>query len=217
MPDDSPILGGDRAGRSGMEPQLSTAQTLALALDALREPDTRDAAVGLLLQIGDTAIPALLDLLHDDNMRVRQASAWTIGRIKDRRLARGLLRAVEWSYPDVQAAQEGSPHAFSNLLNALLVGRRASRVAAAVGLGRSGSMRAVPDLIEALNDEYLLARLAAMWALGQLADPAAVPHLADGLYDPDPAIQQAAAAALTRINTPPARAAVEAWQAGEHG
>lgn len=192
---DAPGLGGGRARITGNEPRLSLDALLPQALDLLRRPESRDQAVAALLRLGDAAVPALLDLLHDADPPVRHAAAWALGRLRDRASARALIRAAEWTTPFAS----GDPAALGDLLRALRVGSRPTRVAVTVALGRLGNPRAAPDLIEQLGGDYQLGRLAAIWALGRIGDSSAIPHLADALEDPDPLLRQCAAAAIETI------------------
>jgi HEAT repeat protein len=198
---DAPRLGGERPPLTGDEPRLDFATTLARALDLLRQPEERSQAVVALLRLGDAAVPALLDLLHDTDPPVRHAAAWALGRIRDRRSARALIRAAEWTTPYAHAPGDSS--AVKVLLDAMRVGSRPTRVAVMVALGSLGDPRAIPDLLEQLSGEYLLGRLAAIWALHQIGDRAAIPHLADALDDPDPLLRDCASAALEAIQARP--------------
>jgi HEAT repeat protein len=204
---DSPRLGGDRA-RSGDEPQLSTEQTLAAAFEALRRADLRHRALNALIRLGDAAVPALLDALHNPEREVRQAAAQALARVVDPRAARKLTRAADWTYR--RLLPDAPPGALPDLLEAFEVGSRPTRAAVAVALGRLRDDRALPALLEALDGDSLLVRLAAVRALGVIAAPDAVPFLADALYDPEPAVSRLAAEALERIDTPEARTALSA-------
>lgn len=203
---DSPQMGSSGSRRSGAEPRLTASRLLPRALALLRREETRSQAAGALVRLGDRAIPALIDLLHDDDYQVRRSAAWALGQIKDRRIVGKLIRSAHWTYAALNDPDNLDPAA--RLLEAMIIGSRPTRVATAVALGRLGRPHAVPDLIEALNDEYLLARLAAIWALGRIGDEDAVPYLADALYDPDPLIVTAAAEALGQIDAPSARKAL---------
>ena len=212
MPRSEPQLGGQQAGRTGSEPQLDAARTLAQAADALHHPETRAIAQRTLAALGDAALPVLMSLLHDDDPNVRAAAAATLARLRDARLVRDLMRAAQWS--SAYARTPDDPAAVNSLIHALRIGRNASRVAAAVALGRIGAVRAIPDLLEALNEQYLLARMAAIWALGEIGAAEAVPLLADALYDPDPAVARLAAGAVYAVGGEAAEAALGAWEGG---
>jgi HEAT repeat protein len=194
---DAPRLGGDRGQINGTEPRLSLNLILPEALEMLRQPDRRDEAVAALVRLGDAAIPALLDLMHDPERPVRHAAAWAVGRLRDRSSAHALIRAAEWTTP--LANTGGDSPAIQALLQALRIGSRPTRVAVMVALGRIGERRVLPDLLEQLGDDYSLGRLAAIWALGRIGDPVALPHLADALEDPDPLLHSCAAAAIAEI------------------
>ena len=193
----SPRLGGERGRITGAEPRLSLRTILPQALELLRHPEDRDQAVAALVRLGDAAVPALLDLLHDPDPPVRHAAAWAVGRLRDRGSARALIRAAEWTTPLAHA--QGDPAAAMTLIRALRSGSRPTRVMAMVALGRLGDRRAAPDLIEQLGGDYLLGRLAAIWALGRIGAPEALPHLADALDDPDPLLRDCAAEAIEAV------------------
>jgi HEAT repeat protein len=194
---DAPQLGGDRGRITGAEPRLSLNAILPQALDLLRQPESRDQAVTALLRLGDAAVPALLDLLHDPDPPVRHAAAWAVGRLRDRSSARALIRAAEWTTPYAHA--QGDPAASGALIRALRVGSRPTRVMVMVALGRLGDRRAIPDLLEQIGGDYLLGRLAAIWALGRIGGSETIPHLADALDDPDPLLRSCAAAAIEAV------------------
>lgn len=199
----APRLGADRSGHSGNEPMLPADAVARQAVDLLTDPDRPDedryAAANALWRIGESGIPAVLDLLHHDDGRVRAAAARALAHLLDRSETRRFVRAARWtSY----ALREEGPAAYARLHDAVLNGSRASRVVGAVALGQLGDQRAVPDLIESMNDSYRLARLAAIHALGLLGNSAAVPYLADALEDPSDVIQEAARLALHRIQQP---------------
>jgi HEAT repeat protein len=194
---DAPRLGGEKALITGQEPRLDFATTLALALDLLRQSENRAQAVAVLIRLGDAAVPALLNLLHDDDPPVRHAAAWALGRLRDRASARALIHAAEWTTAFVQAPGDAS--AVTVLLDALRVGSRPTRVAVIIALGRLGNARALPDLFEQLGSQYQLSRVAAIWALSRIGDRRAIPYLADILDDPDRLLRDCAAAGLEAI------------------
>jgi HEAT repeat protein len=194
----SPSLGSSHGPRiSGDEPRMPTPRLLERALALLREESTRGAAAEALTRLGDGAIPALLDLIHDSDRGVGRAAAWALAQMKDRRDMRRLIRAAEWTTPYLEAPDDLA--SYQALMHGLVIGSPASRVAAAVALGRLGDRRAVPELIETLNGSGTLPRLACIHALGRIGDAEAVPHLEDALHDPDPLVRDFAAAALEEI------------------
>jgi HEAT repeat protein len=212
----APALGSQPRGTcSGQEPALSAGRTIPLALEALRVPDTRDLALHSLVKLGDTAIPSLLGLLHDQDHHLRQSAAWGISRIRDRGILHKLVRAAHWTFHYVSHPED--PHAVPALLEALAVGSRPTRLGVAVALGRLAEQgvsrpRVLPELLELLNDPYPLARIGAAWALGRLGAAAAAPYLAMALYDIDALVGRIAAESLARIGSADALAAVEAWR-----
>lgn len=213
----SPALGRLRPdGLTGHEPSLSAERTIPPALELLCTPDTRDLAVHTLVRLGDASIPALLDLFHDEDRHIRQAAAWAIARIRDRRVTVKIIRVAHWTYD--AASHSDDPHALPALLEALTVGSRPTRFGVALALGRLAdkglkSTRALSELIELLNDPYPLARIGGAWALGRSGSEAAVPHLAVALYDIDALVGRIAAGALAQIGTEEALTLLTAWRA----
>ena len=206
MKQQQPQLGGDRYRQiSGAEPGLSVGRVLQEALVLLEQAATRDLAVDTLAQLRDAAIPSLINRLHHPEPAVRHGAAWALSRVTDRRAAKKLIRAAQWTYPHVESPEPGSVR---RLIHSMQIGTVGTRTVAAVALGRLGDPRAVPDLIELLRAAPPLPRLGAIWALGHLKNPDAVPHLADALHDPDSRIADLAADALSQINTPQARSAL---------
>jgi len=206
----APMLGGDQPSLTGNEPALNADKTLPMAVEALHDPDFRERATRTLIRLGDSAVPALLSMMHDDDPEVRHAASWAVGQIADRRLAVRLRRGANWTYHAL--TEPHNQHLVARLVDALLYGSRESAVASAVALGRLRGRRALTELTEALNDPYPLIRLAALWALGQIGAEESIPHLADALYDPDHTIVRVAADALRSIGSPGALAAISLWQ-----
>src|SRR5574341_148785 len=185
---------GDQRQRSGHEPALAFWQYLPHALEWLRQAATRTQGMAAIARLGEAAMPALLDLLHDDDPDLRRAAAFTLGRVLDSRWARKLVRSAHWTYHT-----RHEPGGAARLLDALIRGSRPTRVACAVALGRMGEFEAVPELIELLADDHRLVRLAAIWALGRIGADEAMPHLQDALEDRDGFIRQAAEDGLRQI------------------
>ncbi len=193
-----PALGNGRQRLSGDEPALPIEKTLPIALDMLRDKETRQRASGVLVRLGDPAAVALLDWVHDDDAPVREAATWTLARIKARRWVRGLLKANEWTYQHTTALP--NTISYRSLTHAVAVGSVPSRAMAALALGRLGEDRALFELIELLTSQHAICRMAAIWALGRIGDGRATPHLSDSLLDPDWAVRLCAGAALNGIS-----------------
>jgi HEAT repeat protein len=104
---------------------------------------------------------------------VREAAAWALRRIGDKRAVEPLIQALRDEDHDV-------------------------RRAAAEALGRLGDPRAVEPLVLALKDKEI--RWDAIEALGKLADPQAIEPLVPLLRDESSMVRTTAAEALEKLN-----------------
>jgi hypothetical protein len=132
----------------------------------------------------DKKIPLLLDLLKDNNPRVREAAAVALGGRPQKAKAQALaplLKAME-SEPDLQtkewmirtigaiaplAAQADRDKAVDRLIEILQGGNPSLKGAAAESLGWIKDGRAIPPLIEALADEPFQAHNALITITGK--------------------------------------------------
>lgn len=129
----TPLLGGDRG-----------AKKLVQTLDDARK---RPEAINRLIAIGDPAIPHVVEALSHRNRHIRDAAAFTLGRI-------------------------GNKVATAYLVNVLLEDDAASvRKVAGYALGVLEDVRAVPALIQALRDINEQVVEAAIYALGRIDLP----------------------------------------------
>jgi len=128
-----------------------------------------------LVQIGEKAIPALLDSLSDSDIHTRYWSACTLGDIKDERAVVPLLEA------------------FTNELTSKV---RRSIIGA---LGKIGDKRAIKALIQAFQDDDSFVRSGVAMALGHFADQEAIIVLIPKLEDEDNFVRLKSADALGKI------------------
>ena len=142
-----------------------------------QRPEVRQGAAKLLEQIGDAAVPALIKALDDQRSEVRQAVAGALERIGDVAAVPALIKALDDQRSEVRQAVAGA-------------------------LERIGDVAAVPALIKALNDQQPTVRRGAAEALGRIGDPAAVPALNKARDDLCPPVRWGAAEALGRIRDP---------------
>ena len=123
------------------------------------------------------AVPVLIDLLRDEEPRVREAAAWA-----------------------GEAMGEHGRDAVPNLIDLLRDEEPRVREAAARAVEAMGEhgRNAVPVLIDSLRDEEPKVREAAAWTLGAMGGHAqgAVPALIDLLRDEDPGLRSSATQAL---------------------
>lgn len=154
----------------------------------------RIAVVRALLEIGDASVvPDVAKLLNDRNSTVREAAAEALGALGDAAAVPYLTHAL------------GDSESFV-------------RLAATSALGRISSQTAIEPLLKALNDSESNIRWAAAQAFTQIGGGEAVPELVkrlednQGPYWEDQKVCDLAAAALRRIGTPEAQAALNARQ-----
>jgi HEAT repeat protein len=143
-------------------------------LDALRHDDwrVRRAAIDALRRIGADPVPTLLGALQDSNPDVRTHAAWTLGQLRDKRAIPGLT-------------------------NALL--DQAVRGWAISALSKVGS-DPLPGLLQLFYQSEAEVRRAIVEALGDLGDHRAIPYLQAAATDDEaPSVRQAAVDALTLI------------------
>jgi cyclophilin family peptidyl-prolyl cis-trans isomerase/HEAT repeat protein len=160
------------------------------------EPELRwRAAYALMRTAGPTAVPALIDALHDPDDRVRASAARGLrAAVAD---SAGLRqRALDAAYA---AADDPHPHVRINALRVLPSYR--------------DPVRTTPVLLARLREEDANVAIAAAQALAEAADPAAVGVLravvADGAR-PD-GLRTAALAAWTRIQPESAMPTAMEW------
>jgi len=188
-----------------------TALVGGVAEHALQEiPATERQALGVT-QKRDTAVPALLSVLKDENAAVRLAAVESLGNLSDPRAVDALVQALRTDTdPQVrEAAAEAlgeidSPRAVPGLIAALgseKVGAVRAKIAWALGEiddKRSGAVEALGAVVRDPDAEV---RRQAVWALGELEAATAVPMLIPALKDADTETRKQAAWALGEIQS----------------
>jgi HEAT repeat protein/beta-lactamase regulating signal transducer with metallopeptidase domain len=158
---------------------------------------------------GDTAVPALLSVVNDENAAVRLAAVQALGQLSDPRAIDALVQAVR-NDADArvrEAAAEAlgeidSPRAVPGLIAALASEKVAAvRAKVAWALGEIDDPRAVEALGAAVRDPEVQVRREVVWALGELEAPAAVPMLIPALRDSDVETRKRAAEALGQLES----------------
>jgi HEAT repeat protein/beta-lactamase regulating signal transducer with metallopeptidase domain len=153
-----------------------TASVAGVAEHALQDVPTVERQAPA--QKRDTAVPALLSVLKDENAAVRLAAIQSLGNLSDPRAVDALVEAVKTD-TDPQV-----------------------REAAAEALGEIDSPRAVPGLIAALGSEKVGAvRAKIAWALGEIDDKRAVAALGAVVRDPDAEVRRQAVSALGELES----------------
>jgi len=143
------------------------------------DEETRCESAQKLVEVGEFAIPYLIDTLKDNSWMVRQFAAFVLGKIGDERAVPALIDALKDE--DFGVRKE-----------------------AAHALSRTGDERAVPSLITALNDEDWRVRDIAALALGEIAVKevdisAAYPDLIEALKDKEMGVRITADTVLEKI------------------
>jgi HEAT repeat protein len=154
------------------------------------DKQAHEAAYMRLLDLGQEAVPHLVDMFPRIAGRARLMVVRALGEL-------------------------GHPAA-SPLLVGLVLSRDPNEYVfvaslAVRSLGQIGDVDALLDLLQA---ERPGPRRMAATVLRNIGDPRAVPGLIAALDDPDAHVCRVSAEALEGIDTPAARAAVEAWRAG---
>ena len=103
--------------------------------------------------------------LKDDDMRVRQAAAWSLGELGDTKAVGVLIQTLQ------------TKGHYENYEDAAILREDQLRTAAAVALGKLNSSLVIDPLIQALLDEKDGVRAAAAEALGRKSDSKVVEPL----------------------------------------
>ena len=167
---------------------LGASRSLPVLLAAARDRDgrIREAAVEAMGILGDPqAVDALSAALKDVKKGVRSAASQALGRIRGPRATAALVEALRSPDTDVRAY-------------------------AAAGLGACGDPAVAPHLRPLLADRDDRVRREAAVALGMLGQPDVVPVLARQVLLEGAGVRlMDIVMALSRIDTPEARAALE--------
>jgi len=168
------VEAGDPSAAS-REANVEPTSSVAGVVEPAPQEDRQAPAV---TQKRDTAVPALLSVLKDENAAVRLAAVQSLGNLSDPRAVDALVQALKTDTdPEV-------------------------REAAAEALGEIDSPRAVPGLIAALGSEKVGAvRAKIAWALGEIDDKRAVEALGAVVRDPDAEVRRQAVSALGELES----------------
>jgi len=185
------------------------ASVVGAAEHVLQETPTIERQAPATTQKRDTAVPALLSVLKDQDAAVRLAAVESLGHLSDPRAVDALVQALRTDTdPQVrEAAAEAlgeidSPRAVPGLIAALGLEKvGAVRAKIAWALGEIDDKRAVEALGAVVRDPDTEVRRQAVSALGELQSAAAVPMLIPALKDADVETRKQAAAALGEIQS----------------
>lgn len=171
-------------------------------------------AAEALGDIGNAAVPGLLQALEDGNWKMRKFAAVGLGevdRIADLTLVLdALARRLGDAHAEVRErtawalGEIEEPIAVEPLGRALNDGDARVRMRAAWALGEIEHASAVTALVSALADADAAVREKAVWALGEIESPLAVDALVPLLTDADSRVRRQAVWALGEIESPAA-------------
>ncbi|HSN93025.1 MAG TPA: HEAT repeat domain-containing protein [Anaeromyxobacteraceae bacterium] len=163
---------------------------------------SREGSAAALVRIGRLAVAPLVERLGAEEADLRQASAWVLGQIGDRRTVPALAARLADGDPNVRAAaaealaRVGGGEAAGALLAALDSDDETLRLGAVEGLALLGVPPPADRLAGFLASPVL--RRPAYRLLGSSDEPAALALLGAGLGEPVRRIREAALGAVGR-------------------
>lgn len=189
--------------------------TLVARLGAEEDFHVRENLTWALVQHGEDAVPAVLDLLTSDNPVERRQAAHVLSKIGDPSHASHLVTVVGDTNPDVAvkayraAANTGSAEVVEPLVARLGDGDAGQRDALSNAMQSLGAV-GVAALAAALRDSDASVRLHAAEALAQVGEAAqeATPSLTGLVADEDVDVALAAVMALGAVGGEEALAAL---------
>jgi len=193
----TPLLVDALANHSNVVVRRAAAKTLTIIADPLAVPDllksflndpdtvVRSSSAGALARTGEASVPALLDILSNDNYPpdIKGHAAWALAFI-GAEAAEHLYKALYSPSLDVRCAvvvalghvaqEQPGGRSYNLLISALTDAEPLIRTEAAAALGQVNNPGAIPHLILATQDADLGVVKAAINALGKMGDPAAI-------------------------------------------
>lgn len=218
----TPLLLEALADKSNVVLRRAAAKTLTIIADPRAVPALLDAflydedtvvngsAAGALARTGETAVPALLDILASSEYAesTKGHAAWALAFI-GAEAAEHLYKAMDSDSVDVRCAVVGAiaqvaqtnsdKQACQVLISALTDAATTIRTEAAATLGQVNYPPAIPHLILALRDRDLDVRKAAVSSLGKVGDRSAVEPLQSCLNDVEESIRVLAKLAIAKL------------------
>jgi bilin biosynthesis protein len=184
----------------------------ALLQAFLNDPDTvvRSSAAGALARTGETAVPALLDILASPERPedIKGHAAWALAFIGSE-ATEHLYRALNSDSVDVRCAvigaiahvaqEQSDLKSCTVLVSALTDPEPVIRTEAASVLGQVNYPPAIPHLILALKDTELEVRKAAVSSLGKMGDRTVLEPLQSALEDEVEVVRMLAKLAIAQI------------------
>jgi len=175
-----------------------------------------------IAKIGESAVPGLVDALHNDDRRVRMCAATALGMFHSGAAVLALAACIGDADPEFRRGaiaalgQTGSSTAVPALRQALAASPGDVRSLSVTALGKCGGKSVVPDLVELLRDPDQEVRNSAAWCLKEIKDAASIPALLGALTDSYDQVGAAAAEGLKAIGDPQAiPGLIDAWANAE--
>lgn len=206
---DENVRNGAKAALVGIGPKV-----IPYVQPAVKEADLRAAACDVLVRVGAPSVPALVELLADDDQDVRMAAADALGKIGSKDATLALLESTR----DVAAVRRVAisslcairdPRSAELLIDVLGHTRDDGSVRARAGTALSviGGGRAISALVAALGDLDLKVRTSVITGLQRIGNPAVKPVLG-AISGGSKEVRRAGAAVLEKIGSPSAAAAL---------
>lgn len=141
----------------------------------------------ILYTLGIHTVTPLIQVLMDENSRIKHVAAEALGNLKDKRAVEPLIKVLKdkrgyvRSFVATALGELGDKRAIEPLLE-VLKKKRGGASSAVTALGMLGDKRAVDPLIKVLKDKRG-ARLVAVTALGKLGDKRAIDPILQFLFE----------------------------------
>ncbi|RKZ92609.1 MAG: hypothetical protein DRR19_03725 [Candidatus Parabeggiatoa sp. nov. 1] len=174
---------------------------LTLLENGQLDKEVHQAAAEVLVAIGELAVEPFIQRLENEDDRIRQVAAKSLGKIQNPRAVEPLIRRLGDRNDEVRQAAALALEKFGEPLGRLIVNVLQNNEAARQQLADKPDPRALELLIQRLSDkgENKPVRQAAALALGQIKDTRAVAPLIQQLADKESEVRQAAILALGQI------------------
>jgi HEAT repeat protein len=204
---DENVRNGTKDTLVGIGPKV-----IPLVQPAAKIAETRDAAIDVLVRLGEPSVPPVVALLSEDDQDTRMAAASALGKIKSIKATPALLKATG----DIAAVRTLAISSLcdicdprsSDLLISVLAkntdnGEVRARTARALSV--IGGPNAIAALTNALGDFDLKVRSSTIGGLQRMGAPA-VGAITAKLASPSKVFREAAAQSLERTDSPDASA-----------
>lgn len=197
------LVNGDRTAKYRIVSIVGKFMRIDLLIHSLADDDICLEAVHILEEIGEAAIPALMEALSSEDMHTRRWSAHTLGELKAVQVVPSLIPLLKdkdlWVRSSAASAlgDIGDARAVPALIKSLKDNDFNTTYCAAKALGKIGDISAFKPLVKALRNKVnTWLRDGVAVALGDLGDKKAIPVLVKLLTDPKDSVKINAARSL---------------------